>query len=612
MHTRKIRRYFILPILYIAIIFGLLFLQFSGTLTVRRSIGEIRFVGTLVSGDDETSTDITAARILFRGLEIFITEQDPLVLADEEGQDLQLTPVRYEIDDTAVTVSFADGSAVRFEQTEGDQAELHVLPEPSESWPLHGQMVLPYDFDSDTLVLPQDPSSPESVRVSREDIEYFISAPPRTSFSINQNRIFVPLDGTSRMIRYAEVSEEQTNIIEFAFGNGGRTVGDQYYQQTVEAYLDLGYRGWAQDRYNGGSGTWAMRDASPRFDEKILTAYLAESWNRGQYTAAFNQMRRAADLHPDEVGMLSAVYLGNLRAVTRQTTEVNRERAESLAQRVATQDPTVFRDEDLVPFSAYQGNEDLYRAVLEFVENVDYRTVEIPAAIGMLTAAIDAGLPQDATETVDRFLAIIEDRIYPAIRQFEEYFFVETAPGEIDVRLSIRAGDLIERRGLETENQLLVTIGRNLVLSGLQLADERGFLPALLFFNEEGIQGSEGAFGPEELYTFFSDNPAYPRIVPLYEQLGAGSYIWTIAGIRSINITAERYAFSLDIVPNQTQYVVIQGVAPFESMELFGLQWRNDPNFELYIKGRHYAPETETLMIKYTDDDPIGNVILFY
>jgi len=316
-HTRKIRRYFILPILYIAIIFGLLFLQFSGTLTVRRSVGDIRFVGTLVSGDDETSTEITAARVLFRGVEFFFSEQDPLVLANEEQRDLQLEPRRYEIIDSTLEIEFSDGSRLRFEQTEGESTELHVIPVPGEEWPVRGQMLIPYDFEQDTRPLSFDPGAPETVRVLRDETEFFISAPPRTVFATDQKRILVPLDGTSRMIRYAEVSEEQTNIIEFAFGSGGRTVGDQYYRQTIDAYLDLGYRGWARDRYNGGSGTWAMRDTSPRFEEEILVAYLAEAWRRGEYTAAFNQMRRAADLHPDEVGILSAPFLGDLRIVTR-------------------------------------------------------------------------------------------------------------------------------------------------------------------------------------------------------------------------------------------------------------------------------------------------------
>lgn len=612
MHTRKIRRYFILPVLYIAIIFGLLFLQFSGTLTVRRSIDEIRFIGTLVSGEDETSHKITAARIVFRGIEFFFSEQDPLVLTHDDGPDVQIVPVRYETNENAIEIYFSDGSLMRFEQTEGASSELHVVPHPSEAWPEEGLMLLPYDFDSETLAMPTDPGASETVRVMYEETEYFVSAPPRTIFSTDQNRILIPLEGTSRMIRYAQVSEEQTNIIEFAFGSGGRTVGDQYYRQTIDAYLDLGYRGWARDRYNGGSGTWAMRETSPRFDEEILAAYLAEAWNRGEYTAAFNQMRRAADLHPDEVGMLSAVFLGNLRSVTRETLAADGEREEALAVRIAAQDPTVFRDEDLVPFAAYRGNEELYRAVLDFAERVDYRTVEIPSAIGMLAHAIDVDIPSNAEPTFERFLSIIEERIYPAIRQFEEYFFVETAEGESDILLSIRAGDLIEQYGRRTDDQLLVTIGRNLVLSGLQLSDERGFLPAVLFFNEDGIQGSEGVFGPEKLYTVFSTNPSYPRIVPLYDQLGAGSYIWTIADLNRIDITSNRYLFSIDVVPNQTQYMILQGIPPFESMELFGLQWRNDPSFELYIKGRHYETETETLMVKYTDDESDGDIILFF
>jgi hypothetical protein len=600
-------------VVYVAIIFGLLFLQFSGTLTVRQSIGDLRFIGTLVSGEDETSRNITAARVLYRGLEFYFTQQDPLVLSHDESRDVRLTPTRYQIDGRAVEIIFSDESVLRFELTDGDPSELHVVPIPGVQWYDDGRMVVPFEFDDETIIQPSDTGAPETVSVERDGVEYFVSAPPRTLFAHDQQRVLVPLSGTSRMIRYAEVSEEQGNIVEFAFGGGQRTVGEQYYRQTIDAYFEAGYDGWASGRFNGGSGTWDMRDQSARFEEEILVAYLAEAWARGEYTIAFNRMRRAADLHPDDVGILSAPFLGNLRVVTRETYASDRDRTDAMRRRIAAQDATVFRDEDALRFAALRGSETLYRELLAFAETVDFRTVEIPTAVGMLASALDVQLPSaDARQSVDRFIAIIEERVFPAIRQFEEFFFLESSPGEIDVWYSIRAGDLLEKQGRATQNQLLITIGRNLVLSGLQLADDRGFLPGALFFNDDGIQGSEGAFGPERLYPFFTDTESYPHMISLYEQIGAGSHVWTISEIPSIEVRSDQIAFAIEIVPDQTQYVIVQGVPPFESMNLFGLQWRNDPTFELYIKGRHYEPDTRTLMIKYTDDDPTGDIVLNY
>ncbi len=415
------------------------------------------------------------------------------------------------------------------------------------------------------------------------------------------------------MVRYAEVSPEAEDIIEAAFSDGQRTIGVVRYEQTIRDYLDVGYTGWSGERYNGGSGTWSMRDGAARFSEEILTAYLAEAWRRNEYATAFNQMRRAADLHPQAVGFLSAPFLGDLRSVSATFVEEDRERAQSLEARIAAGDPTIFRDEDVIIHASLHGNEQLYRLLLEYIEIVDYRTVGIPTAVGMLASAVDTDFPDPAAEEATRrFLGIIEERLFPAVRRFDDFFYLETAQGEIDVYRSIRAGQLIERVGRDEDNQLYITVGRNLVMSGLQLADPRGFLPEFLYFNETGIQRREGSFGVERLYARFTENPWYPRAISLYDDLGAGSFIWTIADFTTIDIGEETFRFRLQYPANQTHYIIMQGIPPFNSMQLFGLQWRNDISFESYIKGRHYEESTRTLMIKYTDNSTEEDIILNY
>lgn len=613
MQMRRVRRYLILPVLYVGVIFGLLFLQFSGRLTVRRTIDGLEFAGTLIAGADETSNQITAARVSYEGIQFAFSESEPIVLAQEEGTDEQVYPSSYEIVEDELRIVFTDGSVLRFNVADSETAELHVIPTPTNQWPRSGRLVIPYRLGPDAEALEADPNKPETQEVILGDRRFFLSAPPRTVFANAQNQLVIPLGGGSQLIRYAEVTGTEENVIEASFGDGQREIGEVRYEQTINDYLDTAYFGWSTERFNGGSGTWEMRDGGPRFSERILTAYLAEAWRRNEYTPAFNQMRRAADLHPEEVGFLSAVFLGNLRTVSAEFVENDAARTASLSSRIASGDPTVFREEDLIRFSALHGSEALYQQVLDYAQIVDFRTVGIPTAIGMLGAAADTVFPSDeAEEATRRFLAIVEERVFPAVRRFDEYFFLATAQGEIDVYWSVRAGQLVESIGRKTGNDLYVTVGRNLVMSALQLADPQGFLPEYLYFNETGIQRREGSFGPERLYPSFTDNPWYPQEISLYEELGAGSFIWTIANFTRIDIQDDQYSFRLEYPANQTHYIVMHGIPQFESMQLFGLQWRNDRSFESYIKGRHYEPTTQTLMIKYTDNSTVEDIFLYY
>lgn len=613
MHTRKIRRYLVVPFLYVAVIFGLLFLQYSGTLTVRRSIDALRFVGTLISGEDETSTRISGARFEFLGVIFEFSDDQPMVLRGENGDTTRLYPSRYEEGSDRLSVVFEDGSEIRFEVTNAEPAELHILPLGTEAWPRDAVLVLPYRFSDDVQEQTVDPLTPETIDVRYDERAFFLSTPPRSTVDQARRVVEIPLEGESRLIRYAELAERDVNVVQNAFGAGQRAISDTAYRDMISSYIDGGYRAWRSSRFNGGSGTWAFREASPRFSEEILTAYLAEAWLRNDYTTAFNQMRRAADLHPDDVGLLSAVFLGNLREVTGAFVADDRQRGVEIAARLAARDPTILRDPQLIPFAALRGTPQLYRAVLEFVRGVDFRVVDLATAIGMFAQSVDVRMPTtEASNAVRRFEAVLDERLMPSVRQFEELFFLETAQGEVDVYWSIRAGDLIEQFGRRTGRQLYVTVGRNLVTSGLSLADEAGFIPTFLFFGDEGIRGQEGAFGPERLYRHLADNPWYPRMISLYDEVGHGSFIWTIADFEQIEITPAEYRFRLRYPENRTHYVIMHGVPEFESMNLFGLQWRNDPSFESYIKGRHYDATTETLMIKYTDDSTVGDIILFY
>jgi hypothetical protein len=613
MRIRRVRRYLLLPVLYIGVIFGLLFLQFSGRLTVRRSIEDLHFTGTLVAGADETSNEITAARIDFDGIRFSFSESEPVVITSEGDPDLQLLPRRFEFEEQELRIILSDDSVLRFNVSNSELSEVHLIPVGTNDWPGRGQLVIPYRLAGNAEALPADNANPEIREILLEERRFFLSAPPRTVFDDTQNSLIIPLSGGSPMVRYAEVSDEIENVIESAFSGGQRTISQVRYEQTIGDYLDLGYTGWSSERFNGGSGTWNMRDGAPRFSEEILTAYLAEAWRRNEYSVAYNQMRRAADLHPEETGFLSAPFLGDLRTVSSQFVSDDRERADSLTGRIAAGDPTIFRDEDVLEFAAVRGNESVYQRLLDYIGIVDFRTVGIPSAVGMLATAVDTDFPDpEAEEATRRFLAVIEERIFPAVRRFEEFFFLETAQGEVNVYWSIRAGQLLEEVGRREENQLYVTVGRNLVMSGLQLADPQGFLPEYLYFNESGVQRREGSFGPERLYTVFSDNPWYPRAISLYEDLGAGSFIWTIADFTRIDVQEEQISFRLRYPANQTHYIIMQGIPPFDSMQLFGLQWRNDISFESYIKGRHYDSSTQTLMIKYTDNSTEEDILLYY
>ncbi|MFP4536269.1 MAG: hypothetical protein ACLFNP_11140 [Spirochaetaceae bacterium] len=630
MHTRVGRRYLLIPLVYVGVILFLLFLQFSGTTSVSFSIEELSFTGVVDEEQQQAPrSDITAADVSFQGLHFDFANSGTAHLRTAEGDSIPLTPYRYDLEGEGISLflKLAEGSegalpspaaemeplaTVRYRITGDEEEELLITTEVNavEGTEQVVSLELPFSLtDRAERVEPEGAQEGTLAVAVDEETTYFVSLPQEAS--VEEGRIIIPAGFGAQTVRYARLTEERLDVVATAFADMERAVSEERYSDELGSYFDQAYRDWGDRRYNGGTGTWLMRGASPRFSEQILTAYLAEAWNRGNYTVAFNQMRRAADLHPDEVGLLSAVFLGDLREVTRRFLEEDEETATAIEEQVGNRDPSVFERENLLPFAALRGSEELFRETLEFASYVDYLQVPIVSAIGMLRNYVDVDHVTEESESVmSRFRPIIEERIYPAVIQTDRGFFVETAQGEVDVALSVLAGHLLNVQGGREDDAQMVMIGRNLVLSALELADQFGFLPETLYISGSTIQSSSGSFGPERLYPILWDNPNYPRMISLYEELGAGSFVWTVVEFTEIDIAEEQYRFDLTYPRNRTHYILMQGIPSFESMTLFGRVWRNDPFFESYIKGRHYEASTETLMIKYTDNSVEEEIIL--
>ncbi|MFP4330668.1 MAG: hypothetical protein ACLFP6_08125 [Spirochaetaceae bacterium] len=632
MHTRVGRRYLFVPLVYVGVILLLLFLQFSGTTSVSFSIRELSFTGVVDEQQEQTPrSEITAAEVSFQGLLFDFGTEETAILRTASGETVSLVPYRYNLNGQSIDLFLrvSDGSegslggaagearplaTVQYRITGDEEDELLITAQLNT---LEGteevvSLELPFAV-SDRVERVSPEGAPEGTLALavNEETTYFVSLPERAA--VESERIVLPAGFGAQTVRYSLFTEERFDLVSTVFATLDRAVPEDQYTDELDSYFDQAYRDWGNRRFNGGTGTWLMRGASPRFSEEILTAYLAEAWRRNEYTVAFNQMRRAADLHPEEVGLLSAAFLGDLREVTPRFLEAGRRTAAEIEEQVVNRDPTLFQRDDLIAFTALRGSEELFRSTLEFASYVDFQQVSMADAIGMLSNYVDVDhLTPESEEIMARFRPIIEERIYPAMIQTDRGFFVETSPGEVNVELSIKAGHLLNLQGEREEDARMVMIGRNLVLSGVQLTDQFGFLPETLFISGQAIQSSTGSFGPERIYSVLRDNPNYPRMISLYDELGAGSFIWTIVDFDEIDITEDRYRFALSYPRNRTHYLIFQGIPQFDSMNLFGRLWRNDPFFEAYIKGRHYESDTDTLMIKYTDNSVEEEIILNY
>lgn len=592
------RTLLIVPVLYAGIIVLLVLLQFSDDQGFSEQLGALTLRGRRALAIENQDQPITELRIQYSGLEFAFNSASAVRLDDGDGVETLLGVIGYSTLDDGFEVQLENEIRLQFLLTGERNDELHIRPQIADPIPGSSAITIPYATVGGAQA--RQTEAGETLPVQYNSRTFLLAPPPRSM--VEGDALRLPADVQSQTVRYTALPDEREDVIERWFSDNRYAVADQTYEALLRAYIDRGYRGWRSSRFNPASGTWDMREGSPQFHELILTATLAEAWRRNEYAQAFGDMRRAADLHPGRVGLLSSPFLGNLREIKLQVQEEDDARTRQLLSAAARGDAELFRTHDLMSFAVHRGSTQLGEAVIELAAELDFRDLDLFQTVGLLyNAHVSDPILDRAAEVFSRFDAVIEERLFPAVIRAGEGFFLQSTAGQIDVRLSILAGMIMEHEGRRRPDRRLLNVGRNLVVSALSLADNEGFLPRVLIASSAGFQSSDGAVGPEELYPFLHDNPNYPRMVSLYDQLGPGAWIWTISAVSGIQISETEISFAVAGPINRTHHMIVQGIPPFNSMELFGLEWRNDPSFEAYARGRHYNSQTRTLLIKYTD-----------
>ncbi|MFP4373579.1 MAG: hypothetical protein ACLFPO_04560 [Spirochaetaceae bacterium] len=612
MKSRLRGAFVLIPAVYAGVILLLLFLQFSDGQRFYESTNGLTLEGRMTPTVERESSTISYVRVSYNGIAFEFNDEASLLLRSENDETRMLAPRSYSSTDSGFRIRFEDDATLAFDVADADEGELRVHPELPDTLGTTESISFPTATTAGAVL--QQSALPGIYPVRFESRTYHLAPPPRAELDARNNLLEFSIDAETRTVRYLRAETEQQEVFGTWFSDDRMWIPSDEYQRTVDAFIDDAYRGWTDTRLNAGSGTWDRRSGSPAFSESILTATLAEAWQRDEYTRVFTDMRRAADRHPDRVSLLSAPFLGNLDDIREQYLEADETRTERLLELARNRDPELFRTPDLAQFAVDRGSEELYRAVLTAAEEIDYLETTIEQAIGMLRNYYLADFPnEESRDAFSRFSSIVEERLLPNLyRSEEEGFFLQSAPGRVEVFQSVVAGRVLQEAGAEREDRRLVSVGRRLVSSSLGLADEDGFLPAVLYAGAEGFEGTEGTIGPERVYALLSSNPSYPARISLAEEVGPGTWIQTVADFAEIEIEPDRYRFVVEYPRERTHYIIMQGLAPFSEMELFGRQWRTDPAFESYVKGRHYNRDTETLMIKYTDDSVRGEIILEY
>ncbi|MDE5613057.1 MAG: hypothetical protein K2I74_00170 [Treponemataceae bacterium] len=560
MLRHPVKKIFGLTVLYSSIIIGIFVLQFKNESVISRSIGLLRMTLAQTQRADGSTALKNTVRVSFKGISFTADDVTPAMLLRNAQEPIPLTLVSWEQrDDNAVTLLFSEDVALTFAVSDKtDQAALTVsaqLPPGGERLSLSYQTAEGYSAT--------EPSASRQL-ISAKNAQYVLSA---DSFA-GETLVLSPAMLTATYALYEPVTT-------FAFENVSASTplaAQNLYKDNVQNVRDA----------VAALPVETMRDPS-QGNEAAVIAFLAEQASRGNYADALKKIPDSFR-NSSRRTYLSAPFFNSLVSMNQSLTMVTENMRGMIQHAVAQQNLAVF------------GNRALVDYMLRESTNADVRSL----------AALPAALA-DFAPTVEQASNIL--RVYVVLAKASSALADSLAPVVPACLSAVQDACVFENDALrltEKESPLpflqAVEAGKSLLNYGAYRADQACQICGRLLVNTAFAQASDqNTRALAELYPLLVENSFYPH----YSLLGThgANKVWAWSAARGISYAeqsgGDTGTITVDFPADDTHYLIIKGIRPFEGIEIYGMPFRTDPRFETYdSSGYVYDEQTQTLFLK--------------
>ena len=535
MSKHPIRKLLGLTILYSAIIFGIFVIQFRNETVISKTFGLIRLILSETTDENNTSKLKNNFSVSFGGITVFSDYNNIPHICNDAQTPLELESWN-QISETAFNLVFKDGTQVVFS-----------YPSTEVLTPISIETFLPKEVTA--IALPFKINGSYTLTDQRSNNLVLASKAGEYEFSIPQvDSQFLYFYNYEPIASYDIFTKEK--VFTFADAKALALSSEEYYKYSVDKVK---------------SSVLFKNEVPESASEIAITAYVAEMASQGKYSQAIESVPAAAKTVAKR-SYLSAPYFNSLVEMNKTLVMQNENIAYRMNYSIEQGNPSVF---EFDAFSMYIQT----RSTPEAVKSLSLLTQEGTAEPTPLQASgiikLYADLYPISKEKADvlqipaqKALGIIEkycsikDDIFSFAQENVEFSSLDYA----------KTGDALIRYGEIIGNPDICAVGRlmfNIGVSRIDASDVESFAT---------------------IYPLAArSNKFYPHLVILEETLTEPIWSWTAAQSMSIKTdSANTSTISLDFPQGDSHYVIINGIKPFKSIEIYELSFRTDHRFETY------------------------------
>lgn len=613
-----LKKALILLLIYIAVMLGIFALQFKSESAISISIGPLKL--SLTQTQDSSGAE-TALKNQFSAVYgpvgISAAETQPLTRVSADGTRAPLVLQRFRQTEQTCTLFFSDGVSLEF--TVRDMPAALTAPQPEPDEPAEQARAETDGAAADGDTAPQEaapdtrpPQETFSLTVTIPETVQSVSIPytPAAGFSVSAEPPLTLFSSPQAQFAYAG-PELAVQTITFSSNETALYLA-RYVPPEPEPEPDPvseleplpepepELSGWEQmhtlplasaavyrQRINQleQAITQAVTSRTAALtDEQTIITVMALMTRQGRQTQAYALMPLGFSENSART-FRSAPFFGSIRELDHTLAEADAAMAAAIRTAAANNSLDIFTSAELVPYLLRQPQSS---AIVTQVLSIPSRQTdfsptlvqaagvlsvwcELSEADSPLAARLNACL-EPALAVISGACAVIDSR-------------VSLSYGAADVSLSDAArvaGALIKYGTLSAQSDITLN-GYAVINSYLTSIAQLGFAQCV------------------ELYRILvTDNPYMPR----FQIINPGSqnpmWTWSCAAEMTYSRAASGdITITVDYLPTGSHYMAIKNVEPFYRIEMYNLNYRSDPRFEIYdASGYVYNSQTRTLYLK--------------
>ncbi|WP_319560173.1 hypothetical protein [Marispirochaeta sp.] len=589
MQSRVKPAYYLVLVVYALIIGGLLYREFGETRPVSYSLGEISISARQTTGVPGNIFPVKGAAfrsltLRYRSFYLSIPETGLAVEVAADGTETPAAVADIDRSSGEILIRLVSGAELRiredseeknsyilsidFSSTAADQLRGIRLPWGGKEPHYHSGLPIltaaPPGASGGTVVLPP------SARISGD----FLSIPRSDS----------PLE-----VLLFNAPEEGSLVQSWFHIQGGLST-QQKAEEALKQFYDTAYKGWENGRWISGAGSWEyVADAPP--ESRTAAAMLVEALARGSY---FSIRERLSSASPRLIDAESALFLGSVvDHLGNFGTETQAVLAE-VRDAVNSGDSSIFDRIDGLQTIMEAGlgtGEALKDSVSQLAEAAVIAEPTSPEELLRAIRAAEFLLVWEGPEHSGiRYL--IREQLMPRLCT-TRYGYGIHFDGTSDTLTNVLAGRLMAASG----DDFSAAVGYTLLSSFTTSAGEFSRTPAVIIRREFSYQEPQGYMEPESLPSLRPLTAAStyaPRAIRLGENV---DWMWTAAADVQFR-GGDPGVLSFRFPQGGIHHFALYGVEPFDRIQMHGISWKSDPEFQRYSDGWVYNPGTKTLFFK--------------